>query len=65
MIQEHNHTGMVQNNSQPSVTLKRGVKGEYSWEIKVYDNNLEAAMSKIIQYDLELHNRYGIKSEGA
>ena len=31
--------GLIQNNSQSSIEVKRGQKGDYGWDIKIYFTN--------------------------
>ena len=41
-----------------SVTLKKGTKGDYTWEIKVYGNEMEDIMVKISNTDKILKDRF-------
>lgn len=42
-----------------SITLKKGAKGDYTWEIKVYGNEMEEIMEKIRRTDEMLKNQFG------
>ena len=44
-----------------SVTLKKGAKGDYMWEIKIYGNDMKEITEKIRQTDIAMENLYGSK----
>ena len=44
-----------------SVTLKKGAKGDYTWEIKVYGDDMNAIINKIEHTNGVLKELYGQK----
>ena len=44
-----------------SVKIMRGAKGDPSWEVKVYDTDVDAAMMKALEIDMQL--RLELKGE--
>ena len=44
-----------------SVTLKKGAKGDYRWEIKIYGDDMKEITEKIRQTDIAMVNLYGGK----
>lgn len=45
--------------SQPSVEIKKDAKGNYSWTVKVYDDDVMAAQKKAAKAIAELEADYG------
>lgn len=41
-----------------SVTLKRGMKGEYGWDIKVYGEDMEIILDEVKYADEKLREEY-------
>ena len=44
-----------------SVTLKKGAKGDYTWEIKIYGDDMKEITEKIRQTNIAMVNLYGDK----
>ena len=47
-----------------SVTLKKGAKGDYTWEIKVYGDDMTTIDEKIKRTDDIMRKLYGDKKGG-
>lgn len=60
MSSEERTTNVIQKHAQPiSVTLTKGAKGTYRWEISVKAETTEKALRLIAYTDLELRKAYG------
>ncbi len=46
-----------------SIELKRNFKGEYGWEVKIYDENLNLNSDKVIDKIVEIKNKLKEKIE--
>lgn len=45
------------------ISLTRGMKGTYSWDISVFSDDTEALLSTVKQLDIRLREEYGTVGE--
>ena len=59
MVDETAGKVMVISKQQPSITLKRGMQGNYGWDISMPAPTLAEAMKEAAICDQELRKQYG------
>ena len=56
---------LYERKSQPSITLSRSIKGVYSWDIKIYAEDITDLPNKLSQIDSELREKFGASQKEA
>ena len=60
MAEDIENTQNIIQEQKSSIKVTRNSKG-YTWEVKVYDNDTDKALEKMIELELKCSEKYGIK----
>jgi len=60
MVEDIENTQQVTMEQKSSVKVTKNSKG-YNWEVKVYDDNPDKALEKMIELELKCSEKYGEK----